>query len=198
MVQQHLRALKAMGYEPSGPFITSVLELKFDAGTMFEWQKHSNNSAEVPHYRELLEFVNLRAQASENCISESVRKAASSEARRGFNASKPVTAIAASTTPATAEPCVVCKTGTHPLFACGKFKSLSHDGMVAAIKSNNLCLNCLRPGHFVKQCKSLHRCRNCQRPHHSLLHLDARNESTNAVILHRAPRLLQYLTQRRD
>jgi hypothetical protein len=29
-VQQHLRALKAMDYEPSGPFITSALELKLD------------------------------------------------------------------------------------------------------------------------------------------------------------------------
>ena len=81
----------------------------------------------------------------------------------------------------------MCKTGTHPLFTCGKFKSLPHDGMVAAIKSNNLCLNCLRPGHFVKQCISLHRCRNCQRPHHSLLHLDARNESTNAVTTQSSP-----------
>ena len=28
IVQQHLRALKTMDYEPSGPFITSILELK--------------------------------------------------------------------------------------------------------------------------------------------------------------------------
>ena len=39
MVQQHLRALKAMDYKPSGPFITSILELKLDVDTMFEWQK---------------------------------------------------------------------------------------------------------------------------------------------------------------
>ena len=38
VVQQHLRALD---YKPSGPFITSVLELKLDVNTMFEWQKHS-------------------------------------------------------------------------------------------------------------------------------------------------------------
>ena len=38
-VQQHLRALKSMGKEPPGSFITSVLELKLDASTMFEWQK---------------------------------------------------------------------------------------------------------------------------------------------------------------
>ena len=42
-VQQHLQALKAKDYEPSGPFITSVLELKLDANTMFEWQRFSLN-----------------------------------------------------------------------------------------------------------------------------------------------------------
>ena len=41
VVLQHLRALKAMEYEPSGPFITSALELKLDTNTMFEWQKHT-------------------------------------------------------------------------------------------------------------------------------------------------------------
>ena len=49
-VQQHLRALKAMDYEPSGPFITSTLELKLNPNTMFEWQKHSQSSTVVPHY----------------------------------------------------------------------------------------------------------------------------------------------------
>ena len=53
-VQQHLQALKAMDYEPPG---TSMLELKLDANTMFEWQKYSQSSAEVPHYKELLEFI---------------------------------------------------------------------------------------------------------------------------------------------
>ena len=63
-VQQHLRALKAMDYEPSSPFITSILELKLDTTTMFEWQKFSQESPKVPHYQDLLEFLNLRAQAS--------------------------------------------------------------------------------------------------------------------------------------
>ena len=58
-VQQHLRALKSLVYEPSGLFITSVLELKLNAGTMFEWQKHTKISTDVPHFNDLLEFVNL-------------------------------------------------------------------------------------------------------------------------------------------
>ena len=38
------------------------------------------------------------------------------------------------------------------------------------LRSKNYCLNCLRPGHFVRKCKSLNHCRRCQRPHHTLLH----------------------------
>ena len=41
----------------------------------------------------------------------------------------------------------------------------------------DLCMDCLRPGHFVKQCRSLHCCRKCQKPHHTLLHVDAKVES---------------------
>ena len=50
-VQQHLRALKEMAYEPSGPFITSVLELKLDVNTTFEWQKHSQDAINMPHFK---------------------------------------------------------------------------------------------------------------------------------------------------
>lgn len=73
VVQQHLRALKAMEYEPSGPFITSVLEIKLDTNTMFEWQKHSQDSTSVPHYQKLLEFINLRARASKASVSDQKR-----------------------------------------------------------------------------------------------------------------------------
>ena len=42
-VQQHLRALKTMDCEPPGPFVTSILELKLDSNTMFEWQSILKN-----------------------------------------------------------------------------------------------------------------------------------------------------------
>ena len=66
IILQHLRALKAMGYKPSSPFLTSIIELKLDQGTMFKWQKHSQASTAVPSHQELLDFLNLCAQASES------------------------------------------------------------------------------------------------------------------------------------
>ena len=44
--------------------------------------------------------------------------------------------------------------------------------MVNILKQNVYCLNCLKPGHLLKQCPSVHRCPKCQRPHHTWLHLD--------------------------
>ena len=73
-VQQHLRALKAMHYEPSGPFVTSFLEMKLDQDTAFEWQKHSKSKTDVPHYQELLDFLNLSAQASETSVYRTRRR----------------------------------------------------------------------------------------------------------------------------
>ena len=46
------------------------------------------------------------------------------------------------------------------------------------LRSKNHCLNCIRPGHFVKKFKSLHCCKVCQKPHHTLLHVDSKGDPT--------------------
>ena len=179
-VQQHLRALKTMDCEPPGPFVTSILELKLDSNTMFEWQKHTQESATVPHYNELLGFINLHAQASESLPSS----------KKQNTTTKPVASFTAGASDA-APNCVLCKTDRHPLYACPRFKSLSHDEKISTVKLNGVCINCLKPGHFLKQCKSLHRCRTCQKPHHSLLHIDntptsnASTPQTNSLVVPR-------------
>ena len=94
-VQQHLRALKAIDNEPSGPFITSLLELKLDATTMFEWQKFSQASASVPHYRDLLEFLNPRAQASESSLTDVKKGSPLDPRQRKSSYNRPVTSFAA-------------------------------------------------------------------------------------------------------
>ncbi len=180
--QQHLRALKAMGYEPSGSFVTSMLELVLDVDTMFEWQRQSQDKTDIPHYQDLTNFLDLRAQSSEAVVTDSTRRSIKqdfSQARRSVNSwVKPVASHVANAT--TSRNCVICKTEKHPLFSCSKFKHMNHSSKTSVVKANHLCINCLRPGHFVKDCSSIYHCRVCQKPHHTLLHMDGGN-ATAAV-----------------
>lgn len=172
-VQQHLRALKAMDCEPSGQFVTSLLELKLDENTMFEWQRSSQERSEVPHYSELLKFIDMRAQASEAKASTvPVKHFVKQEHKKPASPVKPVHVATPS------ELCIACKTTKHPLHHCSTFRALPHNDMVSLLKANNLCLNCFKSGHFVRQCPSLHRCRRCQGPHHTLLHIESNGGNT--------------------
>ena len=159
-------------HDPPGPFITSLLELKLDTNTMFEWQRHSQNSVDVPHYSKLLEFLNLRAQASETHLPhhKGSPRSGNPHDRTGHLLSKAVSAFASNTDPS--PNCILCRTSKHPLYACMALKSLPRERMLSTLKDNSLCL---KPGHFVHDCKSLHHCRKCQKPHHSLLHMEPKD-----------------------
>ena len=162
-IQQHVRALKTLGCDLPGKFITSMIELKLDVDTLFEWQKHSQSTTDVPHFEKLLEFIDLRAQASETSCATHKKKPPNR-----------VTSFAASTN-SFGNNCVVCKTEKHPLYICAKLKSLPHDEKVSVLKTNNLCSNCLTSGHFKRQCKSIHKCKVCQKLLHTLLHIGQQN-----------------------
>ena len=186
--QQHIRALKCMGHEPSKTFLTSLLQLKLDQTTRFEWQKHNQSEADVALYTDLLEFINLRAQATETLTPDQVQP---KRIHKGdflcrnrpqpFHASH---AAGASTS------CVACKADKHPLYMCPTFKDMPRDGKVSVVRSNDLCLNCFKPGHFAKQCASTHKCKRCQKAHHTLLHDDSRDTQPPSSS-HRAPTVVE-------
>ena len=101
--------------------------------------------------------------------------------KKGFNAGKSITSFTASTVNSTGHNCVIWRSHKHPLYACLQFKSLPHDEIVFTLKSHHLCMNCLQPGHFVKECMSLHQCRKCQKPHHTLLHLEHKDNASTST-----------------
>ncbi len=172
IIQQHLRALKSK-CEPSGSFLTSVIKLKLDVDTLFEWQKHSLAQTEIPHYDDLLEFIDIRAQASETLLFTSNKK---NPWKKLSTSGKTVPSFTANS----ATVCLLCDNERHPLYACSKFKSMSHDSKLSTVKIHSLCFNCLSSGHFTKNCKSSHRCKKCQRLHHTLMHLESESNNNAA------------------
>ena len=47
---QHLETLKVMKYEP-GPFVTSLIQMKLDQATAFEWQRYIQGISKVSHHK---------------------------------------------------------------------------------------------------------------------------------------------------
>ena len=133
-------------------------EMKLCPHTMFEWQRESHDSTDVPHYAKLLEFLDRRAQASESASCEPRKSQRVDNPRGPPNRSTLLTNVS-EINPS----CVLCKTEKHPLYACTHFKALPRGKMIAMLKENNLCMNCLKSGHFSKQCPSLNKCRKCQK-----------------------------------
>ncbi len=82
---------------------------------MFEWQKHSQDKMEeVPHYRDILEFIDLRTQASETSVTTSTKKK--------FPAIGKAIASFTANSESNNSHCVLCTSERHP---CPKFKSMS-------------------------------------------------------------------------
>lgn len=164
---QHLRALRSMGSELSGAFMTSAIKLKLHKCTMFEWQKHSQKHDEDPYYEELLAFLDLRARATESLVGHTTHCTTKGSFPKGG-----AVASHASNAELLSSQCILIP-DRRPLYACQRFRDMSHEAKINTVKSNGLCMNCLTPSHFVKRCTSAHQCKRCQKPHHTLLHTDS-------------------------
>jgi hypothetical protein len=153
--------------EPSGPFITSVLELKLDTTTMFEWQKHSQDTSSISHYKDLLEFINLRVQAPETSMMES-KRLSKSETKVNIHNHKQYHRLLLQSILQKYKH-VYCANQNDICYLT--VPNLFHKEKMSVIKGNNYCNNCLRSVHYCRQCKSVHCCKKCHGQHHTLLHI---------------------------
>ena len=168
-----------MGCEPPGPFITSLLELKLDTNSMFEWQRHSQELADIPHFSKLLEFLNLRAQASETSVSHqrSFPQNGNPSDRRGHHPSRSVTAFTSNTD--SSPNCILCG---HPPYTCTTL-SLSlmrrccqcWKTTTSVSTASNQVISCVNASHFTIVVNARHHITLCRRwsqrvlnPHHPL------------------------------
>ena len=125
-----------------------MIELKLDhtCNTIFEWQRHTQDENEVSHSRVLLDFLDVRAEASESTTSEGVKRSAAGTIQRSNMQTRAVYLAD------TGSSCVVCSLAKHPLYMCRQFKAMSLEQRNATIRENGLCLNYLRPGDFRRRC----------------------------------------------
>ncbi|XP_018395970.1 PREDICTED: uncharacterized protein LOC108774375 [Cyphomyrmex costatus] len=167
-LNKHLRALNALGQstEHWDTLLIYLTSSKLDSITAREWEKERVDK-ELPTLEEFKAFLSSRANLLDTLELN----------KGGIHKSKHSDHIKSKSFLIQKQECVVCKEAYH-LSSCSKFLQLTPQKRAEVLKTAKLCLNCMKPGHFIKVCKG-GTCRKCSGKHNTLLHFEkVSSEST--------------------
>lgn len=195
---KNLRVLDQLG-EPTKHWDTIIVHIvlsRVDPGTRREWESRSDITYPVK-FETLSTFLQNRCKMLESVEShcqlqtsssnnqqytsssnnqqytktskQSLSKTFTAAASINTNSSEPLTQESTFVTKST-QSCKICKQ-SHFTQNCEIILRMNVEDRIAEVKKRNLCLNCLRYGHFVADCKSS-KCRKCNQTHNTILHID--------------------------
>lgn len=153
------------------PLIIFLVVQKLDSESHKEWEAHAykENSEDLPSWAELKKFLESKFRTLEliTPYSSTANKERITPVReRTYH------------TTTTEKLCFMCNE-KHTLCHCKEFTKMDPAQRSQYVRSNNLCYNCLLPGHKVFKCRIPARCRICHRRHHTLLHQKSLEEAVS-------------------
>ncbi|XP_066596569.1 uncharacterized protein [Prorops nasuta] len=157
-----LNALKTMGYgvDHWNSIIVHSLKNKLDDTLRLAWEMYLGNSKDYPTFIQFSEFLTRHF----NSLQSLGNKPKTSKQESGKSLKSQATSV-------NSNGCVHCGSN-HLLYQCKDYLALTPQARSKFAFSQNLCINCLRPGHNCSNCSSSSRCRKCSKMHHTLLHFD--------------------------
>ncbi|XP_037930661.1 uncharacterized protein LOC119665511 [Teleopsis dalmanni] len=162
--QECLLGLKAQNIpvEHWDVIIVHMTLKKLDKITQTAFEQSLSNNRELITMKELFQFIEQRFQSL-----ETINNSASIK--------KWVKTVA--TTNTAPVKCPICKRDNHPIHLCKQFLDDTPAKRLHLIKSLQRCFNCLKNGHFTKDCTS-GSCLKCSKKHNTLLHLEGTLEAS--------------------
>lgn len=175
--QGHMRALTATNLQTNAEiFQIELLLSKLDECTRKKWEAKMTAVSSIPKLIDLYDLVEKRIRVLEvNPIEHHHLNTRVSRLRIVSNVA----------TNSDSPSCYICEQ-PHRVYSCYKLLNAPLDQKLPMVEGVNLCKNCLRPGHFAKDCLSVN-CyvKGCIFKHHTLLHeacLKYEPESTSTSI----------------
>ncbi|KAK2578819.1 hypothetical protein KPH14_011853 [Odynerus spinipes] len=170
-VEMHVNSLKALGQPVDWhEMLIYIISSKLDKSLRNAWERSLDDGV-MPTLTEFLSFLAKNARDADPIrLSSSVgapkpRHTQSDRiATNKSNSLAHVTCVANTSQPT----CALCKR-EHFIQTCPTFLGKQSRDRADTARRLKLCLNCLRSGHSIAQCRSSS-CRNCQRRHNTLLH----------------------------
>lgn len=175
-------------------FVLSYLVLsKLDSKTRCDFEE-AFSSCELPSYIALKDFIYKKCEAlirdshfQENYTkvpmlftasnSKTLSKFVKPQTNNfpcvsSFNKNNPVNSLLSDSAELkTNQRCSFCQ-NSHSITNCKIFLNKSVIERHECAKQRQWCFNCLKPFHYLKECRSAFRCQKCKQKHHTLIHMD--------------------------
>ncbi|KAJ2941115.1 hypothetical protein O0L34_g10350 [Tuta absoluta] len=144
------------------PFIIFLVVQKLDPESHRDWEEfaYKEDSEELPKWDDLMKFLQTKFRTLE---------LVSPPSKERSTRNKEFTVHVATKDTNEKRNCTLCK-DKHTLCHCKDFISMDMPNRIEYVKTNNLCFNCLAPGHSARKCRLNMSCRICHKRHHTMVH----------------------------
>ncbi|KAJ8721022.1 hypothetical protein PYW08_006487 [Mythimna loreyi] len=151
------------------PIIIFLVVQKLDPESHKDWEQYSykEDADDLPKWNDLKRFLQSTYRTLELVTPGTQCKTTKERAVH----------VASTSSSPSGKTCVLCNEN-HTLCHCKQFTKLQPSERLNYVKTNNLCFNCLVPGHSARKCRLPVSCRICKRRHHSLLHQNKEPETS--------------------
>ncbi|XP_053968751.1 uncharacterized protein LOC128870181 [Anastrepha ludens] len=155
-VNAHLRALQTLATteEIYNGLLIHLITSKLDRQTHEKWEENLS-AHKLPTWIDMSTFLERRCRMMENLENAMVIQAPSKQVKNIVSQAKSKTSVLVTVGGGKPTPlCIFCDSKEHFITGCTSFLNLSPNLRYKEAKKFHLCLNCLRKGHTIKQCKS--------------------------------------------
>ncbi|XP_037931452.1 uncharacterized protein LOC119666242 [Teleopsis dalmanni] len=173
-MNSHLHALSTLGSKEqiADGLIVHLVSQRLDPASQAKWEEKASIDA-IHTWDQMADFLDKRCKTLEHV--DYATKFSAHNKTEQINLHPIARKVFIATN---SKGCTFCESDDHFIYSCCQFTNLSPKLRLTEARKLSLCLNCLKKGHQLKQCKSSF-CRICSRPHHTLLHLNEPiNDST--------------------
>ena len=163
-ISKNLRCLESLK-EPVQQWDTLLIYIvtsKLDSITRKEWEIKKKQLKAV-NFKELTEFIKSRWEILESI---NISRISHDKEIKPISKFKLQSHFSGSSTVS----CVICSQ-SHMIYDCPQFRSMSPRQRRVVTSQNKMCFNCLKWGHFSKNCRLSTRCKKCNGRHSTFLHI---------------------------
>ncbi|GFV32305.1 integrase catalytic domain-containing protein [Trichonephila clavipes] len=165
ILSKNIRALKLLGFERnnlSDLILLNIILKKIDRETRKQFEQ-SIDSNQIPELDTFIMFLEKRSQTIDNInrsapITHKPKQVPFHKSKTFLNSND------------SSNSCAICKL-PHLIYKCSAYQNMKVSDRFNQIKRLNLCINCLKEHHKIKDCKSKNSCSVCIKRHHTSLHI---------------------------